>query len=220
MATTVNAISQEAAPAANPLKRWLPSQGQRVLAGAGLLVIIAAVAWFVVVGGKRKEIFAARSLEKARAAAESGNLPLASSEFQKLIQAYEGTDAAQDAVISLNQIRLISGQAELAVVGLRDFLNSEPKPQYIAPANGLLGAALENAKRPAEAAKAYQAASSAADVPYLKAEYLLQAARTHLAAGNRDAAITQLRTVVTSYKNTPVYTEAQVRLAELTGGKM
>ena len=89
-------------------------------------------------GSGRKQ-FAARSLNQARAAAEAGNLPLASSELQKLIAAYKGTDAASEAVITLNQVRMVNGQSELAVVGLREFLAGKPAPKYVTPATGLLG---------------------------------------------------------------------------------
>jgi hypothetical protein len=105
---------------------------------------------------RRKEEFAARSLNQARTAAEAGNLPLASSELQKLIQTYRGTDAATEAVITLNQVRMVNDQSELAVVGLRDFLGTNPPAEYRAPAYGLLGAALEDSKKFAEPGDVYE----------------------------------------------------------------
>ena len=185
-----------------------------------MLAILALVAWFVVASAKRKEEFAARSLNQARAAAEAGNLPLASSELQKLIAAYKGTDAASEAVITLNQVRLINGQSELAVVGLREFLNSEPPAQYRTPAHGLLGAALENAKRWVEAGNAYNEASKGAEVEYLKAKYLVDAGRAFAQGGRTDEAARAYRTVLEKYPESPSVTEAEVRLAELTDGKM
>ena len=185
-----------------------------------MLAILALVAWFVVASAKRKEEFAARSLNQARAAAEAGNLPLASSELQKLIAAYKGTDAASEAVITLNQVRLINGQSELAVVGLREFLSSEPPAQYQTPAHGLLGAALENAKRWIEAGNAYNEASNAAEVDYLKAKYLVDAGRAFTQGGKTEEAARAYRTVLEKYPESPSVTEAEVRLAELTDGKM
>src|SRR4051812_45340768 len=103
MATTVEAKTREQTPAPVAAPPWYRVH-QRKLAIALILVAAAAlVAWFVVASGKRKEQFAARSLNQARAAAEAGNLPLASSELQRLITAYKGTDAANEAVITLNQ---------------------------------------------------------------------------------------------------------------------
>jgi TolA-binding protein len=188
--------------------------------GLAILAVLALVAWFVMASGRRKEEFAARSLNQARAAAEAGNLPLASSELQRLISAYKGTDAASEAVITLNQVRMVNGQGELATVGLREFLASKPEPKYVPPASGLLGAALENSKNWIEAANAYTQASNASDVDYLKAEYLLDAGRAFAEGGKLEDAAKAYRTVLQKYPKTPSVTEAEVRLAELTGGKM
>lgn len=190
------------------------------MAGAVILVVLAAAAWFVMASAKRKEQFATRSLNQARAAAEAGNLPLASSELQKLIAAYKGTDAASEAVITLNQVRMINGQNELAVVGLREFLAGKPKPQYVTPAAGLLGAALENSKHWAEAANAYTQASNSAEVDYLKAKYLVDAGRALREGGKPEDAAKAYRTVLQKFPKAPSVTEAEVRLAELTDGKM
>lgn len=219
MATTVEAKSREQA---EPVQRrpWYRDRQRLPLVALALAAMLAAVAWFIIASGKRKEEFAARSLNQARAAAEAGNLPLASSELQRLITTYKGTDAAHEAVITLNQVRMVNGQSELAVVGLREFLASKPPEKYLAPVYGLLGSALENSKRWAEAAQAYTQAANAAEVPYLKATHLVQAGRAYRLAGRLEDATKAYRTVVQKYPDSPSFTEAQVRLAELTGGKM
>ena len=43
---------------------------------------------------------------------------------------------------------MVNGQSELAAVGLREFIQKNPPAKYLAPAYGLMGTALENAKRP------------------------------------------------------------------------
>jgi TolA-binding protein len=115
---------------------------------------------------------------------------------------------------------MINGQHELAAVGLRDYLASKPDAKYLAPANGLLGAALENSKRWAEAAEAYMQASNASPVAYLKASYLVDAGRAYGEAGKTAEAERAYRTVIQKYADSPSFTEAQVRLAELTDGRM
>ena len=171
--------------------------------------------------GRRKEEFAARSLNQARAAAEAGNLPLASSELQRLISAYKGTDAASEAVITLNQVRMVNGQSELAAVGTAgSSWPASPTRSMSTPATGLLAAALENSKRWVEAANAYTQASNAADVEYLKAKYLVDAGRAFREGGKPEDAAKAYRTVLEKYPKSPSVTEAQVRLAELTDGKM
>ncbi|MFL5401373.1 MAG: tetratricopeptide repeat protein [Gemmatimonadales bacterium] len=219
MATTVEPTTREQAqaPAAAP---WYRDRRRQLLALIGLAAAAAIVGWFVVTSGARKEQFAARSLNQARSAAEAGNLPLASSELQRLITTYKGTDAASEAVVTLNQVRMVNGQSELAAVGLREYLASKPARKYLAPANGLLGAALENSKHWAEAGDAYTQASNASEVEYLKASYLIDAGRAYREAGKGAEAIRAYRTVVQKYPKAPSFTEAEVRLAELTDGKM
>jgi tetratricopeptide (TPR) repeat protein len=199
---------------------WLRQPQNRWLAGGGAVVLVGLIVWFVMMSGKRKEEFASRALDDARAAAESGNLPLAASEFQKVITTYSGSAAAQEAVINLNQVRLINGQQELAAVNLQDFIKSNPAPQFKGPAYGLLGRAYENSKRPGEAAAAYENASKVAEFDYLKADLLLDAARAWTNAGEKDKAIAAYRTVIKDFSQTASKVEAQVRLAELTGGAM
>ena len=224
MATTTTAPTKAApaaptrAPAGAPaVPAWL--QNPRVLGGVlGGIAVILAGAWFISSTAARKEAFGSRALQAARQAAESGNLPLAASELQKVTQTYKGTRAGNEAVLSLNQVRLVNNQAELAVVGLREFAATNPKG-YTAQAQALLGVALENTKKPAEAAAAYQTAAGAAELDYLKAQYLLDAGRAWAAAGKPDEAAKAYREIVTKYDKTAAGTEAKVRLAEVTKGQ-
>jgi TolA-binding protein len=220
MATMVEATTRGQASATATPTPWYRDR-RRLIGAVVLAVLLLGVgAWVVKSSERRKEEFAARSLNQARAAAEAGNLPLASSELQRLIETYRGTDAATEAVITLNQVRMVNGQSELAAVGLREFIQLDPPRKYLAPASGLLGTALENAKRPAEAAEAFRNASRAADLEYLKARYLIDAGRAFKAAGKDAEARGAYRAVIDSFPESASVTEAKVRLAELTDGKM
>src|SRR3954466_13722610 len=220
MATTVEARTREQASAPATTTPWYRDYRRPFVGAIAIAAVAAIIGWFLLASGNRKEQFAARSLNQARAAAEAGNLPLASSELQRLITTYKGTDAAREAVIALNQVRMINGQSELAAVGLREYLASKPAKKYLAPAQGLLGAALENSKRWGEAAEAYNQAANVADLEYLKASYLVDAGRAYREAGKAQDAERAYRTVLEKYPTSPRFTEAQVRLAELTDGKM
>jgi len=222
MAATVEAPQHRTTAGAqdNSVMSWLSQSTNRYLAIGGALAAVLLIAWFVVLSGQRKESFALRALDQARSMAEAGNLAQAASDLQKVISTYGGTKAAQEAVITLNQVRLVNGQHELAVVGLQDFLKSGPAREFRSPANGLLGRALENARRPAEAAAAYLEASGAADVDYLKASYLLDAARAYADAGDKEKAVATYRRVIADLGKTNSRTEAEIRLAELTQGQM
>ena len=92
MATTVEATTREQTDRAGDSHALVPGPDQRCSRGRpsrcscwrslGGVVLVSS--------GKRKEEFAARSLNQARAAAEAGNLPLASSELQRLIDDVQG----------------------------------------------------------------------------------------------------------------------------------
>ncbi|MEZ0336412.1 MAG: tol-pal system YbgF family protein [Gemmatimonadales bacterium] len=220
MATTVEARAREQVRAATPQAPWYRDRTRLGLAAGVAVLVVGLLAWFIVTSGRRKEEFAQRSLNAARTAAEAGNIPLASSELQKVIQTYKGTDAATEATLTLNQVRMVNGQSELAVVGLRDFLATKPEQKYLAPANGLLGSALENSKHFAEAGAAYQKASETATLEYLKARYLIDAGRAYRTAGKNAEAIAAYRAVLEKYPKSSSFTEAQVRLAEMTDGKL
>lgn len=207
--------TREGTEPAGSLMEWV-DRNQKLLMLAGGAILIAGLAgWLVVSSAKRKELFASQQLGAARSIAESGDLPRAAGEFQRIAEGFRGTDGAQEAVIALNQVRLISGQQELAVVGLQEFLAAGPEPKFAAPASGLLGAALENTGKHAEAADAYAKASETATSPYLKAEYLMQSARAWMTAGQKDKAIAAYQSVVDTYAETAFLTEAKLRLAEL-----
>lgn len=222
MATIVEPITPQetTATTSTPPAARTRMPSQRTLAIiVGVVAVLALGAWMLVTSGQRKEEFANRALLQARSMAEQGNLPLAATEFQKIVDTYRGTDAARDALLSLNQVRLINGQAELAAVSLREFIASNPAPEYAAPAHGMLAAALENAGRSADAAASYRQAYAAAPVAYLKAEYLVDAGRAYLNAGMPAEAEQAYRTVVDDYATAAGATEAKVRLAELTAGR-
>ena len=220
MATSVEPTRRERTGTAAPPTPWYRDRNRQLIALGAAVGAIALIVWLLVSSAHRKEEFAARSLDRARSAAEAGNLPLASSELQKLIQSYKGTDAANEAVIALNQVRMINGQSELAAVGLRDFLATNPAAKYAAPAYGLLAAAYENAQKWGDAGTAFRSAAAAADLDYLRAQYLVSAGRAYREAGKTEDAIAAYRDVVQKYPKSPGFTEAQVRLAELTDGKM
>jgi outer membrane protein assembly factor BamD (BamD/ComL family) len=220
MATTVEARAREQVrPSAAPTP-WYRDRTRLGLAGGIAILLVAALAWFISSSGQRKEQYAQRSLNQARSAAEAGNLPLASSELQKVIETYGGTNAATEAVLTLNQVRMVNGQSELAASGLQEFLKTNPAEQFQAPANGLLGAALENSRKFAEAGAAFTRASETAAEEYLKARYLIDAGRAYRAAGKTQEAVAGYRTIIEKYPNSSAVTEAKVRLAEMTDGKM
>jgi len=176
---------------------------------------VVLATWFISASTKRKENFARQALEQAWGTADAGNIPQASAALQKVATNFAGTDAAFEAVLSLNQTRLLAGQTQLAVDDLRRFIATSPPARFTAPANMLLGGALENLGKATEAISAYEAALASATLDHVKAEALLGVARAARTAGDKDKAVAALRQIVEKYKETAAFPVAEVRLGEL-----
>jgi len=194
---------------------------RKVLTGAGIAVaLIVLVGWFMIESGRRREAAASGILEGAWSLQDQGDLPQASAEFQRVVDGFSGTDAANQAVLALNQVRIESGQSQIAADALTAFIASGPSAVHASPAHRLLGVAQENLGQAAEAAASYEQAAALATLGPLKAEALLSAARAHRNAGKPEDAIRVLRLILAEHGESGVAPEARVRLAELTMGGM
>lgn len=198
---------------------WVRQNRRVVSAAAAAVVIVLGGAWFVVSAKARKEGFAARALRDAQAAVAAGNLPLATNDLSRLVASYRGTAAAEEAAILLGQLRLIRGEADSAIRELTSFTESRPRPRFQAAAYNLLGAALEQRGRLAEAGQAYQKAASTWPYDYLRAQALLEAGRAFRAAGDTARAAAAYERAIRDYGDSPSALEAKLRLGEVRRGE-
>ncbi|MDH3495443.1 MAG: tetratricopeptide repeat protein [Gemmatimonadota bacterium] len=191
-------------------------KNRRPLTIAGFVaLVVAGGTWFAVTAKARREAFAGRELADARAAAESGNLPLAASGLSRVIASYGGTAAGQEARLLLGQVRLLQGQAALAVADLQDFVAAGPSERYRAQAYGLLGAGLEQTGQFGSAGQAYEEAARASGYRLEQARQLLNAGRAFTAAADTAAAMRVLDRVVAEQAGSAAAAEAKIRLGEL-----
>lgn len=221
-------VPQSGGVAAGRLAPAAPSAGERLLAwiakhrqvsayGAGAIVIAVALVVWNMSATRRNESEARTALANARVAFESRNYALASSELSRLRENSAGTKAAEEATLLLAQIRLQQGQPDQALQLLQDFAPGASR-DYRAQAFGLLAGALENTAQLTDAAQAYERAGEAATLPFLKTQYLSDAARTWLSAGDTARAVSTYRRIVADSGDSAPATEAMVRLGELTKG--
>ena len=198
---------------------WFRARQREVLIVGGTLVGIGAIGGFAWWWQARKAEYASNALEAARNTASGPNgLAQSASMLQRIIDQYAGTDAAQEAVITLAQVRMVNGQHQLAAAALQDFVSSGPKAKYAAPAYGMLGAALESTGRFADAGQNYLEAADHAELDELKAQYLVSAGRAFTEGGDQAKALDAYRRVTKDFSKTPSATEATLRLAEATKG--
>ena len=221
MSTSVRTVGPAAAGTENPiltaLNAWIKGHRQAVSWLVTLMILGAGLGAWSLMSSRQTEARAARDLVGARLAFESRNYPLAGSELSRIAENYSGTRAAEEATLLLAQVRLVQGQSQLAVEQLARFAPGASR-QYKAQAYGLLGAAYENLGRPVEAAGAYEAAAAASGMPFLRAQYLSDAGRAWVAAGDTAKALTAYREIVTKLDSAGTVVEAKVRIGELTRG--
>src|SRR5437879_450064 len=192
--------------------------GGRIEAYLGMIGGVVAVlfVWYLW-SNRTAERTAGAQLEQARLAVDSRNFGLAASELARLVENYAGTRAAQEGTILLAQVRLAQGQNQLAIDLLKRFAPDAGKA-YQAQAYGLLGAAYENAARRKDAAEAYQRAAEVARLPFLHTQFLSDAGRAWVAAGDTARALAAYRAILQGSDTAGAAVEAKVRIGELTRG--
>jgi predicted negative regulator of RcsB-dependent stress response len=168
---------------------------------------------------RRSEEIASRELQGARFAFENQNLPLAASELAKVVENYSGTNAADEARLLFANVRLLQGQPQQAVAVMKDYAPSAGSA-YRAQAYGLLGAAFENMGRFREAGEAYENASAAARLDFMKSQFLADAGRAWTVAGDTAKAVAAYQRILKDFAKEGAATEAKVRLGELTKGSV
>jgi outer membrane protein assembly factor BamD (BamD/ComL family) len=199
------------------LLAWAKDHRQAVGYAAGAALVLAAVVAWNYLSTRRSELVAGDQLQQAQVALEARNLPLAASEFARIRENYAGTRAAEQASLLLAQVRLLQGQPQQAIDVLREFARSA-SAAYRGQAHGLLGAAYDNVGQYAEAGREYRAAADAIGLPSLAAQFLSDAGRAYVTAGDTAQARAAYERIVRELGDTPSAPEATVRLGELSKG--
>jgi tetratricopeptide (TPR) repeat protein len=220
MATTVTTAGRPVVGESNALTwltSWIRSHKQTAAYLAVALVVALGLFAWNFLSAKTAERSAGRQIAQGRLALDSKNYPLAASVLSQVVENFSGTHAAQEASILLAQTRLAQGQTQQAIEVLQ---RSAPKADryFRSQTYGLLGAAYEDALRPKDAATAYESAAAAALYPFLRAQFLSDAGRAWLAAGDTAKAVAAYRTIAAKLDSSNAAGEAKVRIGELTKG--
>jgi predicted negative regulator of RcsB-dependent stress response len=215
--STTPATSQRALSDDDPIGNFIlwSERYSRVLTAIAVALVLALGAWMLY--GRSKAIKVKRSEDALARAAQSlgsGNIPLAQSDFEKLIVRYKGTPSAAQAAMLLAQTYYEAGKPQQGIDRLTKVQKDVGKT-FQPSVEALLGDGYDLLGKPLEAAKHYREA--AARTPYAtdKANYLASAARALTLGGEKAQAVT-IWTDLASDPESPVAGEARVRLGELT----
>ena len=202
-------------PKAESFLDWFRINSRVVAIGA---VVVAAAAfgfWFYTRSNVLKAENADRRLLAAKQSLGSGNLPLAQSDLKKVADQYPGTSAGAEAGMLLAQVQLEQGQNQEAVNTLRGLASKNESGPYASAVRTLLGDALAQLGKPAEAAAEYDRASALTQAPNERALLLAKIGRAQTAAGNVSAARQAWEALSQQSESPGMAAEARVRLGEL-----
>ena len=205
----------KAEPKAESFLDWFRINS-RIVAIAAVVVAAAVFGfWFYTRSNVLKAENADRRLLAAKQSLGSGNLPLAQSDLKKVADQYPGTSAGAEAGMLLAQVKLEQNDVQGATTTLRELAAKNESGPYAAPIRTLLGDALSQAGKHAEAAAEYERASTLTQGPNARALLLGKIARAYAAAGNTAKARTAWEALANQSDSPSMAAEARIRLGEL-----
>jgi predicted negative regulator of RcsB-dependent stress response len=200
------------------LTEWLILHQRGVTWALIALAIVVGGYWFYERSQSIKAQRAESAYFQARQSQAAGNLPLAVSDLQKVVNRYEGTRAGAQAALSLAQALYDQKKFKEGITALK---KAEPKApdEFKAAIHALQAAGYEELRDFVAGAQEYKAAAEATRFPSDKAEYRAAAARDYMAAG-KAAEARAIWTELTKDETSPAAAEARVRLGEVEAKPM
>ncbi|HET7553538.1 MAG TPA: tetratricopeptide repeat protein [Gemmatimonadaceae bacterium] len=192
---------------------WAEMHSRLLTMIAVAIIVVAGGFWFYTKSHEARARNAAASLQQAQLAVASGNLALAQSNLEKIVDRYSATRSGKQARLILAEVRYDRGQFADGVSVLQPLTDEDDKALR-ASAYNLIGAGYEQQKKLEDAAKAYRQAADVTPYQIDRDQYLASAARALTAGGKIDEA-KKLWSQLASDPASSVAAEARVRLGEI-----
>lgn len=192
---------------------WAEMHSRLLTVIAVAIVVIAGGFWFYTKSHEARARNAATALQQAQLAVASGNLALAQSNLESIVDRYGATRSGKQARLILAEVRYDRGQFADGVSVLQPLTNEDDEGLR-ASAYNLVGAGYEQQKKLDDAAKAYRQAADVTPYQIDRDQYLASAARALTAGGKLDEA-KKLWSQLASDPASSVAAEARVRLGEI-----
>jgi predicted negative regulator of RcsB-dependent stress response len=202
-------------PKAESFMDWFHVNSRLVGIGAVAVLLAGAVAWYIPRARMQKNENADKQLLAAKQSVSAGNMQLAESDLKKVVDRYAGTPAGTEAGLLLGQVKLDKGDAAGAVTALQELASKVGSDASAATVHGLLGDALSQANKTAEAAAEYEKAAEMTSMPNEKALLLAKAGHAYMAAGKSAEAKKVWEALANQQDNQAIAGEARVRLGEI-----
>jgi tetratricopeptide (TPR) repeat protein len=200
------------------LTEWFMVHKREVTWGVTALAVVIAGVWFYERSQSIKSQRAETAYFQARQSAAAGNLPLAISDLQKVVNRYEGTQAGTQAALSLAQALYDQKKYKEGIDALKKAESKAPG-DFKASVHVVEAAGYEELKDFTNAGEQYKQAAEATRYPAEKSDYQAAAARSY-AAGGKTAEAKAIWTELSKDETSPIAAEARIRLGELEAAPM
>ncbi len=188
----------------------------KILAGIGAVVVAVLIGLFIKNNADKRQRAAVDALGQIQISMMQGQMDAALARAEQLTRDHEGTRIAAQALLTLGNAYYGTGRYEEARSTFQRYLDaygSTGPDGYGAWVS--VGACLEQTQNAVAAADHYtQFADTHAGSPYSPLA-LLEAARSHREAGNRQQAIAALARITSDYGDASVKREAEAQLRML-----
>lgn len=198
---------------AQNLMDWAELHSRLLTIIAVAVVVVAGGYWFYTKSHEARAHNAATALRQAELAVGSGNLALAQSDLEKIVDRYSATRSGEQARLLLAEVRYDRGQFADGVATLQPLTKADDEGLR-ASAYNLVGAGYEQQQKYVDAAAAYREAAKIAPFAVDRDQYLANAARALTTGGKLDEA-KELWSQLAADPASAVGAEARVRLGEI-----
>jgi len=176
------------------------------------ILLVAGGTWFAIRSKAIKERNAERAYRGAIQSVYAGNAQLAESDLRKVVARYNGTMAGRISALALARLYYDEGKYQQGLDILGKAASDADDMAY--DLHTLRAAGFEGLKRPADAAKEYEAAAAGSRFDGDREQAQANAARAYAEAGNKAVAI-RLWSEILKKPESQLALEARVRLGEL-----
>ena len=198
---------------------WLELHSKEAFWVAIALLVVGGGIWFYQKSQTAQSRNAYAALDEAEQALNSGNLPLAQSDLERMVKRYGSTEAGKVGLVLLAQVHYQKGEYQAGIDALKPLMSGDDH-YFSANAFSLAGAGFEQLHKYPEAAEHFRQAATKALYDTDRGGFLAAQARALTLAG-KTAEAKAVWVQLAADPSAPVSGEARVRLGEMAaaGGK-
>ena len=194
---------------------WAQDHTRELSFGALAIVTIAAAAWLYGYSNRQNAARAEGLLAQAEATLSAQRTAEAQTLYERLVQGYEGTPSAGQALLRLGQVLYEQGKFEDGVRRLESGFGEYDDGPFATSIRRLAADGYAQLGQAAKAAELYASSAAKSSLEGERDELMAQAARAWADAGNKEEAVRIWRPMAEE-PNHPLGNEARIRIGELT----